>query len=54
MFGDPWVASGHLVPILEKHWPTVPIFAVHAGPNPPPPKVRAFIALVRDAKRALS
>jgi DNA-binding transcriptional LysR family regulator len=49
LVADPSVASGELVPILEKYWVKVPLFAVHAGPNPPPPKVRAFIELARAA-----
>ncbi|MBS2016258.1 MAG: LysR family transcriptional regulator [Deltaproteobacteria bacterium] len=47
-FADPLVAAGDLVPVLERHWVSSPIYAVHAGPNPPSPRVRAFI----DASRA--
>jgi DNA-binding transcriptional LysR family regulator len=46
---DPLVASGDLVPVLERHWARTPLHAVHAGPNPPASKVRAFIALARAA-----
>jgi DNA-binding transcriptional LysR family regulator len=46
---QPLVASGTLVPVLERWWPKTPLHAVHAGPNPPPPKVRALIELTRDA-----
>jgi len=49
VFAEPLVRAGTLVPVLEKHWWRTPIFAAHAGPNPPPPKVRAFLALVRVA-----
>ncbi len=49
VFAAPFVASGALVPVLERHWPRAPIFAVHAGTNPPPPRVRAFIEAARDA-----
>jgi DNA-binding transcriptional LysR family regulator len=46
-FADAMVDAGELVPILERHWSTTPIFAVHAGGSPPPPKVRAFIDLAK-------
>jgi DNA-binding transcriptional LysR family regulator len=46
---DRLVASGELVPVLEPYWIKTPLHAVHAGPNPPSPKVRAFIDLARDA-----
>lgn len=49
MFADPLVATGELIPVLERHWPRTPIHAVHAGPSAPPPKVRAFIELAREA-----
>lgn len=49
VFASPLVAEGALVPLLERHWLEVPIFAVHAGPNPPPPRVRAFVELARKA-----
>jgi DNA-binding transcriptional LysR family regulator len=45
---EPLVRAGELVPILQRYWPRTPIHAVHAGPNPPPIKVRAFIDLARD------
>jgi DNA-binding transcriptional LysR family regulator len=48
IFADSQVASGELVPLLERYWPKVPLFAVHAGPSPAPPKVRAFIDLARE------
>lgn len=44
---EPLVTAGALVPVLERHWPSTPLHAVHAGGNPPPPKVRAFIELAR-------
>jgi DNA-binding transcriptional LysR family regulator len=49
ILAEPLVASGDLVPVLERHWARTPLHAVHAGPNPPAPKVRAFIALARAA-----
>jgi DNA-binding transcriptional LysR family regulator len=49
MFAEPLVASGALVPVLDRYWPTTPLHAVHAGPNPPAPKVRAFVELARAA-----
>jgi DNA-binding transcriptional LysR family regulator len=41
--------AGALVPVLERHWPRTPIFGVHAGPNPPSLKVRAFLDLAKGA-----
>jgi DNA-binding transcriptional LysR family regulator len=49
VFAEPLVASGELVPILEKWWPTTPIYAVYAGANPAPPHVRVFIDAARKA-----
>lgn len=49
VFADPLVRAGALVPVLEKFWVPVPIFAVHAGPNPPLPRVRAFIEAAKKA-----
>lgn len=48
-FASPFVESGELVPILERHWTRTPIFAVHAGGLPPPPKIRVFIELAKSA-----
>ena len=51
---DPLVESGALIPVLQRFWPSTPIHAVHAGPNPPTPKVRAFIETSRhEVLRAL-
>jgi DNA-binding transcriptional LysR family regulator len=49
LMAEPLVAAGELVPVLERWWPRTPLHAVHAGPNPPPPKVRALIELTREA-----
>ncbi len=49
VFADPLVRAGLLVPILERHRRAVPIYAVHAGANPPPPRVRVFIEAARKA-----
>jgi DNA-binding transcriptional LysR family regulator len=49
VFAEPLVARGELVPILERWWPSVPIHAVHAGPNPPPPRVRVFLEAAKKA-----
>jgi DNA-binding transcriptional LysR family regulator len=48
ILAEPRVLSGDLVPVLQRYWPSTPIHAVHAGPNPPTPKVRAFIELARE------
>jgi DNA-binding transcriptional LysR family regulator len=45
----PLVENGELVPVLQRYWPRTPVHAVHAGPNPPSPKVRVFIELARTA-----
>jgi DNA-binding transcriptional LysR family regulator len=49
IFAQPLVDSGELVPVLERYWIQTPLHAVHAGPNPPAPKVRMFIELARGA-----
>jgi DNA-binding transcriptional LysR family regulator len=49
VFARPLVARGELVPILERWWPTIPIYAVHAGPTPASPGVRAFIDVANKA-----
>jgi DNA-binding transcriptional LysR family regulator len=49
VFAEPLVQRGELLPVLERYWSRVDIFAVHAGPNPPPPHVRAFIDAARHA-----
>src|SRR5262249_30667937 len=52
LLADPLVETGALVPVLQSHWVERSIFIVHNGPNPPSPKVRAFIDLARDAVRS--
>jgi DNA-binding transcriptional LysR family regulator len=49
VFAAPLVAANQLVPVLEPHWWHAPIYAGHAGPNPPSPNVRAFLTLARAA-----
>jgi DNA-binding transcriptional LysR family regulator len=49
VFAEPLVQTGELLPVLERYWPETPLNVVHAGPSPPPPKVRAFIELAREA-----
>jgi DNA-binding transcriptional LysR family regulator len=49
VFAEPLVRARMLVPLLERYRRSVPIYAVHAGANPPPPHVRVFIAAVRKA-----
>jgi DNA-binding transcriptional LysR family regulator len=43
------VDAGELVPILERHWPRTPLFAIHARGAPAPAPIRAFIELAREA-----
>lgn len=50
-FAAPLVASGKLVPVLERWWPHLPVHAIHGSGSPPPPKIRAFLELLRDAVR---
>jgi DNA-binding transcriptional LysR family regulator len=52
VFAEPLVQRGELVAVLEHYWSRVDIVAVHAGPNPPVPRVRAFIEAARLATRA--
>jgi DNA-binding transcriptional LysR family regulator len=55
MLAAPLVAEGLLVPVLERYWVRTPIHAVHAGANPPPPKLRVLLTLLREAvPRALA
>jgi DNA-binding transcriptional LysR family regulator len=55
MLAAPLVAEGLLVAVLEPYWVRTPIHAVHAGSNPPPAKLRALLALLKDAvPRALA
>ncbi|MEO8551949.1 MAG: LysR family transcriptional regulator, partial [Kofleriaceae bacterium] len=49
VFAEPLVARGELVPVLERWWPSIPIYAVHARANPSPPHVRVFVAAAREA-----
>jgi DNA-binding transcriptional LysR family regulator len=53
MLASPLVDEGLLVPVLEKHWLRTPIHAVHAGANPPAAKVRALLALLKEAVPAI-
>ena len=48
MYARPFIESGELVPILERHWTKTPIYAVHASGSPAPPKIRAFVDLARE------
>jgi hypothetical protein len=52
ILASPLVREGLLVPVLEKHWLRMPIHAVHAGANPPAARVRALIALLKEATPA--
>ncbi|HEY1954481.1 MAG TPA: LysR family transcriptional regulator [Polyangiaceae bacterium] len=49
VFAEPLVASGELVPVLEKYSETMVLYAVHAAGSPAPPKIRAFIEMLRAA-----
>ena len=55
IFAAPLVAEGELVPVLEKYWQRTVLYAVHAAGHPAPPKIRAFIELLREKmKKTLS
>lgn len=46
-FAAPFVEEGALVPILEKHWSTTPVYVLHASGTPAPAKIQAFVELAR-------
>lgn len=48
-FAEGLVGEGKLVPLLEKDWPKTTLYAVHAAGRPAPPKIRAFVAILREA-----
>ena len=48
MHARPFIESGELVPILERHWTKTPNYAVYASGSPAPPKIRAFVHLARE------
>lgn len=43
------VESGELVPVLERYWPRISVYAVHAAGVPAPPKIRAFLDRAKKA-----
>jgi DNA-binding transcriptional LysR family regulator len=43
------VERDELVPVLERFWQSTVLYAVHASGQPAPPKIRAFIEIVRAA-----
>jgi DNA-binding transcriptional LysR family regulator len=51
VFARPAVEAGALVPVLEKHAPRTELFAVHIAGHPAPPKIRAFIDLLRTTMK---
>ncbi len=54
VFAAPLVRDGTLVPVLEKFWQRTVLYAVHAAGHPAPPKIRAFIELLKASmKRSL-
>ncbi len=48
-YAQPLVDAGELVPVLERHWPRTPLFAIHAQGSPAPKHIRTFIELAREA-----
>jgi DNA-binding transcriptional LysR family regulator len=54
VFARPFVEASELVPVLRTFWPRMDLYAVHMVGRPAPPKIRAFIELLRGAiKRQL-
>lgn len=51
VFAQAYVANGQLVPVLEKYWPRTVLYAVHAAGQPAPPKIRAFVEMVRTGMK---
>jgi DNA-binding transcriptional LysR family regulator len=51
VFARPAVEAGTLVPVLEKFAPRTELFAVHVAGRPAPPKIRAFIDLLRTTMK---
>lgn len=47
VFAAPLVRARELTPVLEKYWQRTELFAVHASGQPAPPKIRAFIELLK-------
>lgn len=43
------VAAKELVPVLERFWPKATLFAVHTAGHPAPPKIKAFIEVLRTS-----
>jgi DNA-binding transcriptional LysR family regulator len=46
-YATPLVENGELVPVLERFAPRTELFAVHTAGRSAPPKIRAFIELLR-------
>ena len=53
VFAKAAVESGDLVPILEKHWPRTVLYAVHTAGQPAPPKIRAFVDVLRSGMKQI-
>jgi DNA-binding transcriptional LysR family regulator len=51
-FARPLVDDGALVPLLDRYSPRATVFAVHTSGHPAPPKIRAFLDLLRTTLRA--
>ena len=51
VFATELVRDGSLVPVLERYWQRTVIFAVHASGQPAPPKIRAFIEVLRTVMK---
>jgi DNA-binding transcriptional LysR family regulator len=47
LLARPELEAGHLVPVLQGDWPKTTLYAVHASGSPAPPKIRAFIELLK-------
>jgi len=54
LLAQPAIEAGQLVPVLQSDWPKTTLYAVHASGSPVPPKIRAFIELLKKGMKQLS
>jgi DNA-binding transcriptional LysR family regulator len=51
VYARPLVQRNALQPLLEAFWPRTTLYAVHAAGKPAPPKIRAFLELLRTTMK---
>ena len=54
LLARPELEAGHLVPLLPSDWPKTTLYAVHSSGAPAPPKIRAFIELLKTGMKSFS